>query len=337
VVKVTSDGRLLASGIGTANITASFRGKSDSKTITVFPKQTMLVHRYSFTNDASDSVGAQNGTLFGDAEVSGGAAVLNGDVTLRNSYVNLPDHLISSYDAVTLEGWVTLGATIGGWARIFDFGNQNSGAGGLSYVFFCPHTGLTPPTTRVVLSDGITANNEAVLDFGGLTLDGFSGQVAVVYDPPNNLQSLYTNGVLVGSASLNGKVLSGVNDQHCWLGKSLYAGDAGLPGSIDEFRIYAGAMSAAQIAADFAAGPDKVVLPPPVNTGSRPTLTATRSGTNLVLTWPLSATGFSLQSTVSLGSGASWGPAGTTPVQTNGVNEVTTPITGQTAFFRLTQ
>jgi hypothetical protein len=335
IISVTSDGRLRAVGTGTANITGTFRGKSDSKAVVVFPKQTMLVHRYSFTNDASDSVGVQHGTLFGDAQVSGGAAVLNGDVNLRTSYVNLPDHLISSYDSVTLEGWATLGATVGTWARILDFGNQSAGAGGISYVFFCPHTGLNPANTRLVLSDGVTAANEAVLDVPG-TLDGFSGQFAVVFDPANNRQSLYTNGVLAGSASLNGKVLAGVNDQHCWLGKSLYAGDAGLAGSIDEFRVYAGAMTAAQIAADFTAGPDKVVLPPPVQGVTRPTLSATKSGTSLVLTWPLSATGFNLQSTTSLGSGVNWGAAGTA-VQTNGVNQVIVPITGQTAFYRLVQ
>lgn len=335
IISVTSDGRLRAVGTGTANITGTFRGKSDSKAVVVFPKQTMLVHRYSFTNDASDSVGVQHGTLFGDAQVSGGAAVLNGDVNLRTSYVNLPDHLISSYDSVTLEGWATLGATVGTWARIIDFGNQSAGAGGISYVFFCPHTGLNPANTRLVLSDGVTAANEAVLDVPG-TLDSFSGQFAVVFDPANNRQSLYTNGVLAGSASLNGKVLAGVNDQHCWLGKSLYAGDAGLAGSIDEFRVYAGAMTAAQIAADFTAGPDKVVLPPPVQGVTRPTLSATKSGTSLVLTWPLAATGFNLQSTTSLGSGVNWGAAGTA-VQTNGVNQVIVPITGQTAFYRLVQ
>jgi len=292
----------------------------------------MLVHRYSFTNDASDSIGAQNGTLFGTAQVSGGAAVLSGDVNLRNSYVNLPDHLLSSYDAVTLEGWVTLGSTIGGWARVFDFGNQNAGAGGLSYVFFCPHTGLNPPATRVVLSDGV----EAQLDFPSI-LDGFSGQFAVVYDPPNNLQSLYTNGVLANSATLNGKVLSGVNDQHCWLGKSLYAADAGLSGSIDEFRIYAGALNTNQIVADFAAGPDKVVLPPPVPGVTRPTITVTKSGASLVLSWPLSASGFTLQSSTNLNSSVSWVSAGVTPVQTNGVYQATVPITGRAAFYRLIQ
>src|SRR5262249_24548573 len=163
--------------------------------------------------------------------------------------------------AVTLETWVSLGAAIPNWARIFDFGNQSPGANGLSYIFFTPHSGAT--TVRVALSDGGGGAGEAFLDFSSFLLDGYSGHLAVVYDTVNSLELLYTNGVLAGSAPLNGKLLSSVNDLHCWLGKSLYP-DPGLGGSIDEFRIYAGAMTASQIAADFTAGPDKVALPAPI-------------------------------------------------------------------------
>ena len=336
VISVTSDGRLQAAGVGTATITATFGTKTATKSVQVFPKQTMLVHRYSFTADASDSVGAQNGTLFGTAQISGNAVALAGDANLRESYVELPRHLVSSYDSVTLEAWVSLSASLGVWARIIDFGNQNSGAGGLSYVFLCPHTGT--PSTRAVLSDGITGANEAVLDLGaGTMLDGFSGQIAVVYDPPSNTELMYTNGALAGSASLSGKVLAGVNDMHCWLGKSLYAGDAGLSGSIDEFRIYAGAFTAAQITADFNAGPNTVVLPPPNPGSTNPKLAAAKSGSNLVLTWPTSATGFSLQTTLALGPSASWSAVTTTPVVVNGNNQVTIPLSGSATFFRLKQ
>jgi hypothetical protein len=331
VVSVTPDGRLQAVASGSANITASFRGKSATKPVTVFPKQTMLVHRYSFTNDVSDSVGVQDGVLFGDAMISSGAALLNGAATLRNSYVNLPDHLISSYDSVTLEAWVGLNATLGTWARIIDFGDQSAGAGGLSYVFLCPHTG--GGGTRAVLSDGVTGANEAVLDFPTAPLDGFSGQVAVVYDPPNNLQSVYTNGVLMGSASLGGKLLSGVRDRHCWLGKSLYAGDAGLAATIDEFRIYAGAMSASQLSADFAAGPDRVVLPPPVSAG--PKLSISHSGASIVLSWADPGNSFTIQSRIGFGAGSSWAPLSVTINRVNGTATATIPITGQTSFYRL--
>ena len=324
VVSVTSDGRLQAAGLGTATITASLGGKTATATVNVVPKQTMLAHRYSFTADVSDSVGAQDGYLFGTATISGNAVVMDGDTQNKNSYVELPSGLVSSFDAVTLEAWVTMGSPIGTWARIVDFGSQNTAANGTTYVFICPHTGT--PSTRAVLSDG----TEASVDVAG-TLDGFTGNVTVVYDPPNNTVSMYTNGVLVGSGGLSGKVLAGVDDIHCWLGKSLYAGDSGLTGSIDEFRIYAGAFTAAQVLADFTAGPGTVVLPPPVATPTNPTLSVKKNGNTITLSWPASASSFTLQSSPTVGQGAPW-----TNV-TNGVSQITLPIGNQPEYFRLKQ
>ena len=244
VLAITTDGLIQAVGTGTATLTASYGGQSAGQPITVYPKQAMLVNRYSFTNDASDSVGVQDGTLWGTAQIMGGKVALFGDATLRNSYVELPRRLVSSYDAVTMECWMTL-PTIGTWARVYDFGSQTAGAGGETYIFL---TRTGDPVTRSVLKD---MGAEAILNTSTSLLDGYSGQMVVVYDPTTDTQSLYTNGALVVSGSLNGKVMAGVNDLHCWIGKSLYSGDSGLTGDIDEFRIYAGALTPAQIAASY--------------------------------------------------------------------------------------
>src|SRR5208283_3297999 len=75
-----------------------------------------LQHRYSFTSDASDSVGHANGTLEGAAVVSGGQVHLNGT---KGTYVNLPGGLIAGDKAVTFEFWASLG-TNRGWCRVFD-------------------------------------------------------------------------------------------------------------------------------------------------------------------------------------------------------------------------
>jgi hypothetical protein len=286
----------------------------------------MLAHRYSFTSDASDSVGAQDGLLFGNATVSGGQVSFDGDM---NSYVELPSCMISSYDSVTLEAWASFGANAV-WSRVYDFGHYNPAGDGGSrpYAFLCPHTGGN--TTRVVLSDG----TEAVLDFAP-SLDGLSGlHIAVVYDPPSNTQLMYTNGVLALSASLNGKILANLDDLKCWLGRSMYAADNGLTGSIDEFRIYAGVLTPTQIAQDFAAGPGQVVLPPPVP--APPPLSFGLSGSDFTISWPTSYTGFTLKWSPVLGSGASWNTVGQTPVVVGQMYEVTVPVSGTSAaFYRL--
>ena len=68
-----------------------------------------------------------------------------------------------------------------------------------------------------------------------------------------------------------------------------------------------------------------------------PQLTIIPSGANVVLTWPTNATGFTLQSTMNLGSSAVWSTNSPAPVVVNGQNTVTNPITGTQQFFRLSQ
>jgi uncharacterized repeat protein (TIGR03803 family) len=71
-----------------------------------------------------------------------------------------------------------------------------------------------------------------------------------------------------------------------------------------------------------------------------PQLTITRSGANVVLTWPtnvagLDYTGFTLQSTTNLVSPTDWSTNSPTPVVVNGQNTVTNPASGAQKFFRL--
>jgi uncharacterized repeat protein (TIGR03803 family) len=68
-----------------------------------------------------------------------------------------------------------------------------------------------------------------------------------------------------------------------------------------------------------------------------PQLTIIPSGANVVLTWPTNATGFTLESSTSLGSSAAWSAVSPTNAVVNGQNTVTNPITGSQMFFRLSQ
>ena len=219
-----------------------------SKPASVGNPAAALQHRYSFTTDASDSVGHADGTLEGAASISDGQVHLNGT---RGTYVNLPGGLIAGDRAVTFEFWATLGANRN-WARVFDQGSTNGNLGGHD-LYFCPHSGardfrltiMDPhPTERVVTVPG-NLDNQTNL------------QVACVLDPASGFMGIYTNGVL--AASRNDLVsLSSVDTNVFFLGRSLFASDAPLNGSIDEFRIYSTALSAAAIAASYNNGPDAV-------------------------------------------------------------------------------
>jgi uncharacterized repeat protein (TIGR03803 family) len=68
-----------------------------------------------------------------------------------------------------------------------------------------------------------------------------------------------------------------------------------------------------------------------------PQLTIAVSGTNVVLKWPASSTGFSLQSGSDLGSQATWKTVTTAPVVVDGNNAVTLPVAARHEFYRLIQ
>ena len=70
---------------------------------------------------------------------------------------------------------------------------------------------------------------------------------------------------------------------------------------------------------------------------TRPQLTIVRSGTNMILTWPTSATGFTLQSAMNLFSPVVWAAVSPLPVVVNGQNTVTNPISGPRKFYELSQ
>jgi len=70
---------------------------------------------------------------------------------------------------------------------------------------------------------------------------------------------------------------------------------------------------------------------------SQPRLTIIRSGTNVVLTWLIDISGFTLQSTTNLVSPAVWATVTPAPVVVSGKNTVTNAASGTKKFYRLIQ
>jgi hypothetical protein len=206
----------------------------------------VLTHRYSFASDANDSIGHAHGTLEGTAKISEGQVHLNG---ARGTFVNLPGGLIAGYPAVTFEFWASFG-TNRNWVRVFDQGSTN-GNNGQYDLYFCPHSGGRD--FRLTVMD--PQPSERIVRIPG-NLDGQTNlHVACVLDPQSRFMGVYTNGALANSRT-DLASLASVHTNYFFLGKSLFAGDAPLNGSIDEFRIYRGALSAAAISANHGNGPD---------------------------------------------------------------------------------
>jgi len=224
-----------------------------------------LKHRYSFNtdNEVVDSVGGANGTLMNNATVYGGAAYFNGGTSGPDcDYIELPPNMITGFETVTFELWIDVGMN-GIWPELFAFGHQNAAGQGANMVMFCPHSGSTPNDYRMSYAQADPGYNDEYVVNGVGTLDGLGPCfIACVYDPPNNVLSLYKDGVLVASLSppaSAGFSLSKVRNTYSWLGRSLYNGDASYNGTIDEFRIHNSALGPLRIAVDHRAGPDTVV------------------------------------------------------------------------------
>ena len=243
--------------------------------------QAGIRHRYSFTTEgdtvARDSVGGADGNLNDNVQVSGGQLILNADASHTQlasaGYVDLPiGDTIASLTNATFETWCTWDHRLGQtWSRVFDFGNDTT-----FNMFFTLRTGNTQaPRFSITVGGG---GAEEQLSFyapvalrspmnyypntaeNGTTVET---HLAVTIDANNQIATAYINGTLAGiiyNYDYNPSTLAtapnsaGPPTQN-YLGKSQYA-DPYFSGSINEFRIYDRALSAAEVAANFAAGPD---------------------------------------------------------------------------------
>ena len=89
-------------------------------------------------------------------------------------------------------------------------------------------------------------------------------------------------------------------------------------------------MNPAQVLADYAAGPATVPVIPV-------TLAIAQVGNAIVLSWPATAAGYTVQTSATLGAGTAWGalPGAPAPVLSNDAYQLTLPVTNQAAFYRL--
>jgi hypothetical protein len=221
-----------------------------------------LAQRFSFDGTGTtlqNSAGTGNGVLLNTALIGTGALELAG--TTSDQYADLPSGIVSSLVNATFEVWLTWrgGAA---WQRVFDFGSNQNAEGtqgvGATYLFLTPMAANTTGFVRVAFT---TAGNgaETKLDATRALTVGAVSHVAVVVDDDKNLLSLYLDGALSGSVAFTSQ-LALLSDVNNWLGRSQFSTDPELNASLDEFRIYRAALTAAQIGASFAAGPNPAFL-----------------------------------------------------------------------------
>jgi hypothetical protein len=256
VITVSTNGVVKGTGVGTTTVVAVAGSLRATNTITVINPPAALAHRYSFTSGpvVTDSVGGADGALMGNAVISGGQVVLDGS---DGTYVNLPGGQINiaTNAAVTFEAWTSIGNTPQ-WSRLFEFGNTTGGNGNNS--IYC-----APVADGGFHEFGLSEN----FPVGGQTLNWAHGwtnltlHITGVVDPTTSSLAVYTNGVLMQARYDASQPVSTIATNLAYLGKSTF-NDPYAVLSIDEFRIYSGALSAAQVAASDLHGPNTVNFDP---------------------------------------------------------------------------
>ncbi len=261
---VLTDVSAAAAGSYDVVVSNSF-GSTNSPAVLLTVKQTnqvpagSMTHRYSFNDGtANDSVGSANGTLMGNASVNAGQLVLPNTTAAApaTDYLQLPVGIVTNDAAVTVESWATISPNQYTWANLFDFGNQD-GSGDSEYdIHLCVHSSDNATIAGISDSDNANVDYQYIDLGGGSSLDGSTGVcLTTVFNPPAGYIAIYINGTLAGAINNVTIQMSGVQDVRNIIGADNWP-DPGFQGSIDEFRIYNFALSAAQIQGDYQLGPN---------------------------------------------------------------------------------
>jgi hypothetical protein len=230
--------------------------------------------------------------------------------------------------AVTVEAWAAIKAGQYTWANLFDFGNRDAGGQSEYDIHVCVHA--NDNSTIAGVSDSDNANVDyQYIDLGsGSSLDGSTNvHITAVFNPPTGYMAIYLNGVLAG-ANYNVTIpMSGVQAVRNIIGADNWP-DPGMQGTIDEFRIYNGALTANEIAATQVLGPNQLL------SAASPALSTSASGGSLTLSWPVASAGYTVLTTTNLAAG-NWVAAEVPPQIVGSQWQVVLPITGNVQFYRL--
>jgi autotransporter-associated beta strand protein len=253
-------------------------GNAVEQNVSVLPQ---LIAYYNLdegsgTSAADASGNGKTATLNGGATwasgISGNAVKLNGG----GQYVTLPNNITTNLADFTIATWVYLNGPQGWWSRVFDFGVANFPPGAPSvpmrYMFLAPAAGVVTFT----ISLGSTGGQQSI---GGSAVVPTNGWHHVAVTLAGTTCTLYVDGAQVGSGTITitPSQLGSLNANY--IGKSQWSTDPYLNGMVDDFRIYNGALSAAQIATLHSKAPGS---PPPAPANVVATVV---SANQINLTW----------------------------------------------------
>src|SRR5665213_443900 len=345
----TPIGGLILSG-NTLYGTAAGGGSSGNGTVfAVQTNGTGFTNLYSFTATSggysTNSDGAypraglilSGNTLYGTAE--GGGSSGNGTVfavsTNGTGFTNLYSFtaLSDGYYGTNSDGTIPeAGLILSGNTLYGTAGRGGSRGNGTVFAVNTNGTGFTNLHSFMAMStnsSGRYTNSDGAIPGAGLILSGntlygtatqggseFAGTVFAVHTDGTGFTNLYSFTALSATSPYTNSDGATPDAGLILSGNTLYgtAFRGGSSGNGTIFSLSLGSVSA-----------------------PAPTLTIFPSGTNVVLTWPTNAAGFTLQSTTNLVSPAVWSTVSPGPVVVNGQYAVTNSTSGTNKFYQLSQ
>jgi len=237
-----------------------------------------LANRWSFDTNTNDSVGGITGVLQGGATISAGQLTLpgTGSSTAANRMTfSSPVDIGGNFGAtgVTIETWYTDTGT-GTWGKLFQFGNNSAGQE-LAYT----HTrgsgqrsGIDRDGTQL-LGEQITQNEEHHLVIT-VSSDGnlntwVDGVPKLTNTNTNDLSNVTTTFEAIGATS--------------W-------GDPGMQGTVNEFRIWSGELTAGEVTSSSSAGPDNLPGNGPLISSFVSSHATRQEGESATLSWAIDDT-----------------------------------------------
>lgn len=215
-----------------------------------------LVHRWDM-DTVNDSVGTSHGSLVNGATLDGGSLILN-PLANTGSGVNapalsLPTSAVAGLSgSFSIETWFTFDELGLVYTTLYSFSDGSTN----SYIIGTPNRGDSGGIASVAFKNG--GEPEARVNVPNLT-DDQSYQFVATFDSTLNIGTVYVNGALVNLVSLDTLKMQPFNLStftQLGIGGLAPYGDRGLEGTVQDFRIYQGALSDEQVSTLYGLGAD---------------------------------------------------------------------------------
>ena len=191
-------------------------------------------------------------TVVTGADGSAALDLPGGSPSSSGAYVRIPKAVVDGRTDLTVTIRVDWDGTGGAWQRLFDLGKDTS-----RYLFSTPSNGSVLRTAITTNGGGGEAQNSG---YGPLPANTWK-TVTVTLDTSADRITTYLDGAAIGSAATTitaGQLVDAATAYGGYIGKSMYP-DPLLAGAVDDFAVYAAALTPDQIAQATGVTP-----PPPV-------------------------------------------------------------------------